>query len=171
MKHRETASKLLVFQHPSANVSHRVQDSEQTCNFDSETVRVRVLQWTRPWFLLIIVTALPGLGLRGSMELLLRRPADGRNAHTASWLDPGAEQNWWSWQERLEDVGPPKLRLFSASSRQHAPVLRVLFCGRGLNKLGGSRGPQCSLALLRERLPHHCWGRGRMVVVTDRSRQ
>ena len=29
------------------------------------------------------MTALPGLGLRGSMELLLRRPADGRNAQTA----------------------------------------------------------------------------------------
>ena len=98
------------------------------------------LQWTRPWFLLIIVTAPPGLGLQGSMELLLRRPADGRNARTASWLDPRAEQNWWSWQERLEDVGQPKLRLFSASSRQHAPVLRLLCCGRGLNRLGGSGG-------------------------------
>ena len=51
-----------------------------------------------------------------------------------------------------------------------AAVLRLLCCGRGLNRLGGSGGPRCSLALLRVRLLHHCWSRGRMVLVTDGSR-
>ena len=53
-----------------------------------------------------------------------------RKERTYRELVPRSRAKLVSWQERLEDVGPPKLRLFSASSRQHAPVLRLLCCGR-----------------------------------------
>ena len=68
-------------------------------------------RWTPHWCRRTIVTGLPDLGRRTSMEQHLWWLGAARKGPVPSWLALEAEPSWWCWLARLADGGLQRRRL------------------------------------------------------------